>query len=233
VTALRVVVVDDHEPIRRLLSTLLSDAGHVVVAEAAEGRAGVRDTVAAEPDVVVMDWSMPGLDGVAATREIRARCPGVAVIAFSSAGDPGVREAFLRAGARSYVDKADVDGLLAAVRAVASARGAAPPGRSSTGRAADEPLTWSVRAWPALARVYVTLRGALRGDTAGSLVAAVAEHAWPGNAIILDLSEITAIDEHGVAALQECRRLAETRGADVELQDPSPIARRALRTPPG
>jgi DNA-binding response OmpR family regulator len=231
--ALRIVLVDDNELVRRLLRTLLSDAGHVVVAEAADGRAGVRDTVATRPDAVIMDWSMPGLDGVAATREIRARCPGVSVIAFSSAGDPEVRDEFLRAGAHSYFDKADIDGVLAAVRALASPRGAGPRAESPPPAAPEETLRWSVRAWPALARVHVTLHGALRSDTVAALLAALREHVRPGHEIILDLSEITAIDARAVAALEEWRGVAEAHDADVVLQDPSPVARRALESPPG
>ena len=69
---------------------------------------------------------MPGLDGVAATREIHARCPGVTVLAYSSAEYPDVAAAFLAAGAIGYMDKADLDGLLtgkrAAVRAPSSRR---------------------------------------------------------------------------------------------------------------
>lgn len=53
---LHIVVVDDHEPLRGLLRSLLTDAGHVVVAEAAGGRDGVRQTVAARPDQVIIDW---------------------------------------------------------------------------------------------------------------------------------------------------------------------------------
>src|SRR5207253_3133526 len=106
--------------VRGLLRAVLSDAGHTVVAAAADGRAGVRETLARRPDLVVMDWSMPVMDGVTATREIHAGCPDVAVIAFSSASDPRVRDDFLAAGAMAYVEKADLDDLLAAVRALAS-----------------------------------------------------------------------------------------------------------------
>jgi CheY-like chemotaxis protein len=128
-----VVVVDDNEPIRRMLAGLLRAAGHRVVGEAADGAAGVRETIAHGPDLVIMDWSMPVLDGVAATRELRARCPGIAVIAFSSAGDPQVRDAFLAAGAARYIPKPDVDALLAAVRALEPR----PHGRPASGP--DEP----------------------------------------------------------------------------------------------
>src|SRR4051812_38403149 len=113
--ALRIVIVDDNDLIRKMLRTLLIAEGYHVVGEAHDGGAGVRETIAQTPDLVIMDWSMPGLDGIAATAAIRARCPEIPVIAFSSAGDPGVRDAFLAAGATSYTDKADIDELLATV----------------------------------------------------------------------------------------------------------------------
>jgi DNA-binding response OmpR family regulator len=233
VKPLRIALVDDDEPVRRLLRTLFDNAGHVVVAEAADGRTGVRATVAARPDAVIMDWRMPRLDGVAATRQIQARRPGVAVIAFSSSGDPRVRDAFLRAGATTYIDKTDLAGLLAAVHALALRSGGdAAPDPPATGvPEAEEPLTLSVRAWPALARADIALRGALRGDATAPVLTAVRAHAQQGNTIVLDLSEIAAVDGQGAAALRECRRLAEACGGELEVHDPSPIVRRTLRSP--
>jgi chemotaxis response regulator CheB len=78
-----------------------------------------------------MDWSMPAVDGVAATRELRAERPGVAVIAFSSTADAGVRAAFVAADAARHIDTPDVDGLPAAVVALE----ARPAGRRASGPA--------------------------------------------------------------------------------------------------
>jgi CheY-like chemotaxis protein len=114
-TALRVVVVDDVAEIRKVLGLLLAASGHQVVAEAADGRMGVSVVLRHAPDLVIMDWQMPEMDGVQATRRICAQSPGMRIIAFSSAGDPGIRAAFLEAGAIAYHDKADVDGLEASV----------------------------------------------------------------------------------------------------------------------
>src|SRR4051794_35791121 len=120
-----------------------------------------------------MDWSMPGMDGIAATREIRARCPAVAVIAYSSAADPAVREAFRAAGAVDYVDKADVDGLLSAIAAVAGASEAAPddshPGDPTA--APVDRFGLEVRTWRALARTTIAARGPLRRDAGATLAA--------------------------------------------------------------
>lgn len=118
--SLRVVVIDDIALLRQLVGLLLTGAGHVVVGEAGDGRAGVAVALACSPDLVIMDWQMPELDGVEATRQIIAAAPEMIVIAFSSAGDPAVRDDFLAAGADAYLDKADIAGLEAAIARVAS-----------------------------------------------------------------------------------------------------------------
>jgi CheY-like chemotaxis protein/anti-anti-sigma regulatory factor len=230
---LRIVIVDDVEPIRRLLRAVLADAGHTVVGEASDGCAGLREARERSPDVVIMDWSMPGMDGVAATREIVAICAQVAVIAFSSAGDPAVRDAFLASGALAYVNKGDIDGLLDALRDLGPrplAYTSRPPGPATrTPPASAEPTTLHVRHWPALARADIAIRGVLDGGAQAALAAAVGDHSRPGSVIVLDLSEVTAIDEEGVQAIDHSRQLAGTAQAQLEIQDPSPAARRALR----
>ena len=61
------LLVDDHPPMRRVLRGVLEDAGMEVVGEAADGLEGVAQAEAVRPDVVLMDWRMPRLDGVQAT----------------------------------------------------------------------------------------------------------------------------------------------------------------------
>jgi DNA-binding NarL/FixJ family response regulator len=118
--ALRVVVVDDIASIRELIGLLLAEAGHEVVGEAADGRAGVAVVLARAPDLVIMDWQMPEMDGVEATRRIFEQSPGMRIVAFSSANDPSTRAAFLEAGAIAYHDKTDISGLEASVARVAA-----------------------------------------------------------------------------------------------------------------
>ena len=75
--ALRVALVDDNADIRRLIGLLLADAGHQVVGEAADGREGVAVALSCTPDLVIMDWQMPEMDGVEATRQICRRAPAI------------------------------------------------------------------------------------------------------------------------------------------------------------
>jgi DNA-binding NarL/FixJ family response regulator len=121
--ALRIVIVDDIATLRKLIRLLIAGAGHEVVAEAADGRAGVAVALEHAPEVVIMDWQMPELDGVQATRQILARAPSISVIAFSSASDPHVRDEFMTAGAAAYVDKGDVSGLLSAIARITAPTG--------------------------------------------------------------------------------------------------------------
>jgi DNA-binding NarL/FixJ family response regulator len=119
---LRVVLIDDASEVRDAVTDLLCNAGHEIVAEAGDGATAVQATLAHRPDLVPRNWRMPGMDGVEATRQIRASCPSAAIVAFSSTDTPDLRDAFLTAGAVAFVDKRDVRGLLAAVRAIADGR---------------------------------------------------------------------------------------------------------------
>jgi len=121
-TRLRVVLIDDVREVREAVAGLLRNAGHEIVGEADNGATGVQETLAQRPDLVLMDWRMPGMDGVEATRQIRASYPSAAIVAFCSTDTPEVRDAFQAAGADAFVDKRDVKGLSAAVLAIAQSR---------------------------------------------------------------------------------------------------------------
>jgi PAS domain S-box-containing protein len=120
VSGMRVLVVDDHEVVRRGMITLLQcDPDCVVCGEAVNGQDAVDQARALHPDVVVMDISMPVLNGLEATRLIRSSLPGCEVLILSQHDQAGmVRQAF-KAGARGYVIKSSVSqNLLAAVQKV-------------------------------------------------------------------------------------------------------------------
>ena len=118
---IRVLVVDDHQLVRAGLITLLEAAADIQVAgEAADGQQALAAAAATAPDVVLMDLSMPVLDGVAATRRLLAERPGTRVVALTSFSDRQRVTDILAAGATGYVLKdSRPDDLLAAVRAAA------------------------------------------------------------------------------------------------------------------
>jgi DNA-binding NarL/FixJ family response regulator len=123
---IRVVLVDDHDVVRRGLMALFnSAAGFTVVGAAADGEEAIVLVGEHEPDVVLMDLSMPGMDGIEATRRVTAERPGVRVVVLTSFSDRERILDALDAGAVGYLLKdADPDELLRGVQA--AARGESP-----------------------------------------------------------------------------------------------------------
>lgn len=115
---LRVLLADDHEVVRQGLVCLLSEERAIqVVGEATNGREAVELADRLAPDVVIMDVSMPLLEGDAATRQIKAHRPQTRVIALSMHEEAGKREQMQQAGAERYVLKtAPSEELLDAIR---------------------------------------------------------------------------------------------------------------------
>ena len=103
---IRVVIVDDHEMVRSGLATFLRVVRDLeLVGEAASGEEAVRLCERLQPDVVLMDMVMPGLDGVATTQAVRARCPETRIIALTSFPEEDLVQRALQAGATSYLLK--------------------------------------------------------------------------------------------------------------------------------
>ncbi len=118
--SIRVAVVDDQTLVREGLASLLALAPDlVVVGTAADGHAALTLVAERSPDVVLMDVRMPGMNGVVATREIRARYPATRVIVLTTFDHDEYVFESLKAGAAGYLLKnADPDRLAAAIRAV-------------------------------------------------------------------------------------------------------------------
>ena len=120
-------LVDDHAIVRSGIRGYLELTGDITVAGEARGgqqalnAIAVLEPVGALPDVVLMDLVMPGMDGVEATRQIKARWPGVEVVAVTSFLEETKVRSALQAGAAGYLLKdADADQVAAAIRAAAA-----------------------------------------------------------------------------------------------------------------
>lgn len=120
---MRVLIADDHAVMREGLEALLAGAGIEVAGTARDGREAVLAASRLRPDVVIMDLSMPGMNGIEATREIRARSPAAQVVVLSMHADrQHVHHAF-DAGALGYVLKESAGTeVVAAVRSAANGR---------------------------------------------------------------------------------------------------------------
>ena len=118
---IRVLVCDDSEAFRALLRyTLGEDPGIEVVGEAADGMAAIAAAERLQPDVVLLDLTMPVLDGIDAIPAVLERAPATQVVALSGWRAERMEQAALDQGAIAYVEKSDdVEALRAAVRAAA------------------------------------------------------------------------------------------------------------------
>lgn len=105
----KVVVVDDTDHVREMLTSMLSLDGFDVVGQARSGEEALKKIEDANPDVVIMDYSMPEMDGLEATRRIRAAHPKQSVILYTAYVDDALKKAASEAGAALVVGK--VEGL--------------------------------------------------------------------------------------------------------------------------
>ena len=102
----RVLVVDDFEDLRTLVSLALdADARFTVVAEAGDGLEAVEKCTASSPDIVLLDVTMPRMDGLAALPLLKEQCPEALVFMYSAEVDPDVRRRALEGGALMFLEK--------------------------------------------------------------------------------------------------------------------------------
>ena len=102
---MRVIIADDDPFARRTVRDALQDAGIVVIAEASSGPDAVQLSVHYQPDVVLMDVVMPGMDGITATRKLLERAPNVRVLVLSANADDEIGLLCLRNGAAGFLPK--------------------------------------------------------------------------------------------------------------------------------
>jgi DNA-binding NarL/FixJ family response regulator len=125
---LRVLLVDDHRMLRDGLRLSMEEAGFDVVGAAGDGEEAVRLAERLGPDVVLMDVSMPLLDGIEATRLVRQRVPRTQVVMLTMHGETQVMSQAIQAGAAGYLVKdCSTEDVVAAVRLAATGEGALSP----------------------------------------------------------------------------------------------------------
>jgi len=125
VPPVRILLVEDNEVFREALELLLGMRDDVqVVASVGDGVAAVSAAVEHRPDVVLMDYRLPTLDGIQATAQVIEAVPEVAVVALTASADDAEREALLEAGAVTCLNKdQELDEIVAAILHAAAAVG--------------------------------------------------------------------------------------------------------------
>jgi len=132
-TRVRILICDDQKLVRvRIREMLEPDPGVVVIAEAGGGHEAVRLALRLKPDLILMDLSMPDMDGAEATRQILARLPQVRIVAFSSDSSSESMGRMFAAGAWGYLlktgDSAEL--LVSLHRVISGNRVISPPRRA-------------------------------------------------------------------------------------------------------
>jgi DNA-binding NarL/FixJ family response regulator len=117
----RILIGDDHDVVRSGLRAVLeAHAGWEIVAEASDGREAIEQAIATKPDVAILDYSLPLINGSEATRAIRAKSPHTEVLIFTIHDSDALVKEVLRAGARGYLMKSDAQRhLVSAVESLA------------------------------------------------------------------------------------------------------------------
>lgn len=103
--ATRILLVDDHPMLREGLRRSLAGQGYDIVGEAGDGQAAVELAETRRPDVILMDVTMPVLDGIEATKRVIERVPGAVVVMLTMHADPQLAQESLAAGAMGYLVK--------------------------------------------------------------------------------------------------------------------------------
>ncbi|MEM7273365.1 MAG: response regulator transcription factor, partial [Actinomycetota bacterium] len=117
--SIRLLLADDHRMLREGLRRSLDELGFTIVGEARNGAEAVDLAAAVQPDVVLMDVTMPELDGVEATRQLKSRLPNTFIIMLTMHADQDVLTDAIRAGANGYLVKdCSTDEIASAIDAV-------------------------------------------------------------------------------------------------------------------
>jgi DNA-binding NarL/FixJ family response regulator len=126
--SIRLMLADDHRMLREGLRRSMTDQGFDVVGEARDGEEAIRLAEQLQPEVILMDVTMPEVDGVEATRQIRQQFPDIRIVMLTMHADQEVLAAAIRAGASGYLVKdCSTEEIASAVRMAASGETALSP----------------------------------------------------------------------------------------------------------
>jgi len=130
----RILIADEHAVVRAGVRCIVeSDPKWSVVAEATDGKDAIAKAIATKPDVAILGYSLPLVDGIEATRQIRRWVPSIEVLIFTMHDNEGLLRELVKAGARGYVRKSDThQRLISAIKSLASHKAYFTDGVSQT-----------------------------------------------------------------------------------------------------
>ncbi len=132
-TKTRVMLVEDHRSYRESLSDALTERGFEIVGECSNGEEAPAIAVSARPDVILMDVTLPGIDGIETTKQIRQQRPETAVIILTMHADQDMLSKSIAAGATGYLVKdVSVDEIGSAIKSVIAGETALSPNLAAT-----------------------------------------------------------------------------------------------------
>ena len=120
----RILIADDHDVVRSGVRTILEGREDwQVIGEARDGKEAIDQALATRPDIVILDYALPLVNGIEATRQIRSRIPGVEILIYTMHDTEGLVRDVLEAGARGFLLKSDArQFLVSAVECLAAHR---------------------------------------------------------------------------------------------------------------
>lgn len=131
--AIKLLLADDHRMLREGLRRSMTELGFSVVGEARDGNDALNLALAVQPDVVLMDVTMPIMDGIEAARQIRSRLPNTKIVMLTMHADRDLLSEAIKAGASGYLVKdCSTDEIAMAIEAVASGETALSPGLAAS-----------------------------------------------------------------------------------------------------
>ena len=117
---LRILIVDDSETTRRILRVILRSRHWTVCGEAEDGQSGVQQFQQLKPDVVLLDLSMPDIDGIEVAKQMSAADPTVPIVLFTFLGIEGIEDEARQAGIGAIVPKSEAWNLIGSIEGLVS-----------------------------------------------------------------------------------------------------------------
>jgi DNA-binding NarL/FixJ family response regulator len=140
----RILIADDSALLRTALRGLFSDMGDYEIIEAETGTEAVAKAEASIPSVIILDFAMPEMDGLSATRVLRNRLPEIPIVMYTMHYTEQLSEAAQSAGVRKLISKSETDSLVAAIQEVLTPPAAAKPAPATAMAATVEDLAFEM-----------------------------------------------------------------------------------------